>query len=49
MLSNDDLSPKERMTDAEPCQHTIEGVFMGDGLAAPGWPLLALLLVLILR
>ena len=49
MLSNDNLVPKERMTDAEPTQHTIEGVFLGDFFAAPGWPLLILLIVLILN
>ena len=50
MLSNDHLTPKERMSSSGETQHTVDRVFIdGEFIEAPAWPLLALFALLLLN
>ena len=50
MLSNDHLSPKERMSSSGETEHTVDRVFTdGEFMMAPAWPLLALFALLLLN
>jgi len=49
ILSNENLEPKERMTDPDITNHTMRGFFTGDVFSAPAWPLMMLFCFLVLN